>query len=105
MPSTLEVVFRVHEPTKNIEIAEHAIRYEMRPVPIPENATPEQRAALEGKEERHVLERLIHRRVLCPGDDLTGMGPTITAAAKEAWTPEVIAERQARIAAAAAQED
>lgn len=67
MATCIEIHFTVHPTTKNIEVAEHAIRYEMK----------------DG--ERAVLERAIHRHVLTPGSDLTGQHPDVRAAAEAAW--------------------
>lgn len=38
---------------------------------------------------------LCHRYCLTPGDDLSGQPSDVSAAAKEAWTPEVVAAWQA----------
>lgn len=40
-----------------------------------------------------------HRTSLTPGQDLTGQPDNVVAVAQAAWTPEVIAEFQAKLAA------
>lgn len=44
-----------------------------------------------------------HRQVLSPGDDLTGQDERVAAIAQAAWTPEVVAAYQAKVAAAEAE--
>jgi hypothetical protein len=48
---------------------------------------------------KEVTEAGIHRYVLSPGDDLTGQPKEVVDAAKERWTPEVVADYKASIAA------
>ena len=48
---------------------------------------------------KEITESGIHRRVLSPGDDLTGQPQEVIDAAKELWTTEVIDAHKATIAA------
>jgi hypothetical protein len=44
------------------------------------------------------LARVPHRHVLSPGDDLSSQDPRVAAIAKAAWTPEVLAAHEERLA-------
>lgn len=46
------------------------------------------------------IARRPHRHVLAPGDDLSAEDIHVVAIAEAAWTPDVIAAQQARVAAA-----
>jgi hypothetical protein len=45
------------------------------------------------------LSRSFHRHVLAPGDDLAGQDARVAAIADATWTPDVVADWQAFIAA------
>lgn len=80
MPTAVKVTYSIHQPTKNIEVAERLVEYEDRPTP-------------DGGIERHVLmTHSIHRHVLEPGADLSNQHPDVAAAAREAWATPTPAE-------------
>ena len=45
------------------------------------------------------LSRTFHRHVLAPGDDTTGQADRVAAVAAATWSPEVVADWQAFVAA------
>jgi len=49
-------------------------------------------------EDGAVLSSSFHRHVLAPNDDLTDQEPKVVAIATAAWTPEVIAVYEAKVA-------
>jgi hypothetical protein len=44
------------------------------------------------------IAKTFHRHVLAPGDDLSAEDPKVVAIATAAWTPEVLAAHEARVA-------
>lgn len=48
------------------------------------------------------LSRSFHRHVLVPGDDLTGQSDRVVAVANATWTPAVVADWEAFVAAQSA---
>ena len=68
-------------------------------IEVTENNTIQVRAATRIMEDGVQLSQTYHRHCLSPGDDLSDQDAKVVAIAKAAWTPEVIAAHQARMAA------
>jgi len=69
-------------------------------ITVTENGIIQYREATRISENGTVLAESFHRTSLQPGDDLTGHPKRVVAIAGVVWTPEVVAEYKAQMAAA-----
>lgn len=71
-------------------------------ITVTESGTVLYREATRISKDGEQIAQTFHRTSLTPGQDLTGQPANVAAIAQAAWTPEVVAAYEAKVAAQAA---